>query len=252
MPQAATTKEPAGRQSQYAGSGRIPESVHTSHPTTGASRTLSAANAFPTKRPTRKAGLTREEHQNGRWHSAHVSWKRTLTLVLFVAYLSTVIVANWAVTTYGVVPVGFGLMAPAGVYVVGIAFTLRDLLHETGGRWLVLGAIAIGAVLSVLVATPALALASGVAFTVSELADLLVYEPLRRRGWLAAVAASNAAGLVVDSIVFLVIAFGSLQFLAGQVVGKAWMTLLAVAILAAGRALWKRSRSRDLRSEIPS
>ncbi len=181
-----------------------------------------------------------------------MSWKRTLTLVLFVAYLSTVIVANWAVTTYGVVPVGFGLMAPAGVYVVGIAFTLRDLLHETGGRWLVLGAIAIGAVLSVLVASPALALASGVAFTVSEIADLLVYEPLRRRGWLAAVAASNAVGLVIDSIVFLVIAFGSLQFLAGQVVGKAWMTLLAVAVLALGRALWKRTRSREVSSEVAS
>jgi queuosine precursor transporter len=166
--------------------------------------------------------------------------KRALTLVLFVAYLSTVIAANWAVTRYGVVPVGFGLMAPAGVYVVGVAFTLRDLLHETGGRWLVLGAIAVGAVLSVLVASPALAVASGVAFTVSELADLLVYEPLRRRGWLAAVAASNAVGLVIDSIVFLAIAFGSLQFLAGQVVGKAWMTLLAVALLAAGRALWRR------------
>jgi queuosine precursor transporter len=180
-----------------------------------------------------------------------VSLKRTLTLALFLAYLSTVILANWAVTTYGVVPVGFGLMAPAGVYVVGIAFTLRDLLHETGGRWLVLGAIAIGAVLSVLVATPALAVASGVAFTVSEVADLLVYEPLRRKGWLGAVAASNAVGLVIDSIVFLVIAFGSLQFLAGQVVGKAWMTLLAVAVLAAGRAAWRRRKAAgDLGSKV--
>ena len=39
----------------------------------------------------------------------------------------------------------------------------------------------------------------------------------------AAVVASSAVGLVVDSIVFLWLAFGSLDFLAGQVVGKAWM-----------------------------
>jgi MYXO-CTERM domain-containing protein len=36
---------------------------------------------------------------------------------------------------------------------------------------------------------------------------------------------------VADSIVFLTLAFGSLQYLPGQVVGKAWMTLLAVAVL---------------------
>ena len=35
-------------------------------------------------------------------------------------------------------------------------------------------------------------------------------------------------GLVVDSIVFLYLAFGSLDFLLGQVLGKAWMVLLAL------------------------
>ncbi|MEZ5888999.1 MAG: hypothetical protein R3D52_01315 [Xanthobacteraceae bacterium] len=33
---------------------------------------------------------------------------------------------------------------------------------------------------------------------------------------------------MVDSIVFLWLAFGSLDFLAGQVVGKAWMVLLSI------------------------
>jgi hypothetical protein len=34
--------------------------------------------------------------------------------------------------------------------------------------------------------------------------------------------------LVVDSVIFLYLAFGSLEFLAGQVVGKAWMVLLSI------------------------
>jgi hypothetical protein len=34
--------------------------------------------------------------------------------------------------------------------------------------------------------------------------------------------------LVVDSIVFLWLAFGSLEFLVGQIIGKLWMVLLAI------------------------
>jgi hypothetical protein len=48
---------------------------------------------------------------------------------------------------------------------------------------------------------------------------------------------------VIDSWLFLTLAFGSLQFFWGQVVGKAWMTLLAVAVIAtvrAGRAFLPR------------
>lgn len=164
-----------------------------------------------------------------------------LALTLAVAYLATIVAANWAITRYGVVPVGFGLMAPAGVYFAGLAFTLRDLLHEAAGRLVVLAAILAGAGLSFAVASPRLAVASAVAFGLSELADFVVYEPLRKRRWLLAVAASNIVGLVVDSALFLSLAFGSLAFLPGQVVGKAWMTLLAVALLAAGRRV-RRTR----------
>jgi hypothetical protein len=47
--------------------------------------------------------------------------------------------------------------------------------------------------------------------------------------------------LVVDSIVFLWLAFGSLDFLAGQVVGKAWMVLLSIPFVA-----WLRRRDERL------
>jgi uncharacterized PurR-regulated membrane protein YhhQ (DUF165 family) len=48
----------------------------------------------------------------------------------------------------------------------------------------------------------------------------------------AAVVASSIAGLVVDSIAFLWLAFGSLEFLLGQIVGKLWMVLLAAPFVA--------------------
>ncbi|HEV2125124.1 MAG TPA: VUT family protein [Chloroflexota bacterium] len=151
------------------------------------------------------------------------------TLAL-LGYIGTIFAANWAIANFGVVPVGFGLVAPAGVYFAGLAFTLRDIVQESLGRVVAVAAIVAGASLSALV-SPQFAIASGIAFLVSELADFAVYTPLRRRNWLGAVVASNTVGLVADSALFLSLAFGSLEFLTGQVVGKAWMTALAVAVL---------------------
>jgi queuosine precursor transporter len=56
-----------------------------------------------------------------------------------------------------------------------------------------------------------------------------------------AVIASSCVGLVIDSIVFLWLAFGSLDFLAGQIVGKAWMVLLSVPLVG-----WLRRRDERL------
>lgn len=154
-----------------------------------------------------------------------------LPLVLYVA---VIVAANWAITTFGVVPVGFGLMAPAGVFFAGLAFTLRDITQDQLGRRWTYAAIVVGAALSAFLSGP-LALASGVAFLVSETADLLVYSPLRERHWLWAVALSNLVGLVADSALFLWLAFGSLEFLLGQVVGKGEMTILAVIVLGVWR-----------------
>jgi uncharacterized PurR-regulated membrane protein YhhQ (DUF165 family) len=155
-------------------------------------------------------------------------------LAAFAAFIATIFAANWLIEHVGIVSVGFGLMAPAGVFMVGLAFTFRDVIQRTLGPWWTVLAILIGASLSWFV-SPAFAVASGVAFLVSELADFAVYTPLERRSWIGAVALSNTVGLVVDSWLFLALAFGSLEFFWGQVVGKAWMTLLAVPVLLAIR-----------------
>lgn len=155
-------------------------------------------------------------------------------IVAALLFVATVFAANWALQRFGFVSVGFGLMAPAGVYFAGLAFTLRDVVHRTLGRWAVLAAILIGAACSYLV-SPTFAAASAVAFLVSETADLLVYEPLSRRTFLGGVLASNVVGTVVDSALFLWLAFGSLSFIQGQIVGKFWMTLAALPLVFALR-----------------
>jgi uncharacterized PurR-regulated membrane protein YhhQ (DUF165 family) len=122
-------------------------------------------------------------------------------------------------------------MAPSGVLTVGFALVLRDVVQRCLGLSFGLAAVAIGTALSALVAPPSLVGASGVAFALSELADFAVYTPLARKRLLIAVVGSSMMGLVVDSIVFLSLAFGSLEFLPGQIVGKAWAVLIAIPLV---------------------
>jgi hypothetical protein len=126
--------------------------------------------------------------------------------VATAALVASIALANWLTGHYGLVPAGFGLLVTAGTYSAGLALALRDLLHESGGiRW-VLGTIAAGCVLSLLLADGRIALASAAAFGLAELLDLAVYAPLRRRHWHTAVAASNAVGAVVVWVTALFLA----------------------------------------------
>lgn len=159
-----------------------------------------------------------------------------LGVMWLAAYALTIVAANLAIERIGMVPVGFGLSAPAGVYFVGLALTCRDMVHERFGAGGAMVAVLAGAMLSYGIA-PGFAVASGVAFLFSEVADLAVYAPLRERRWVAGVIVSNMVGAVIDSALFLWLAFGSLDYMAGQVLGKAWMTVLAVIAL-----YWLRSR----------
>lgn len=158
------------------------------------------------------------------------------------AYMLSVVAANVAISVFGIVPVGFGMVAPAGVYVVGLSFTLRDVVQDRLGRWATLAAILGGAVLSAAM-SPQLAAASGAAFLASELADFAIYTPLRRRSWLLAIVLSNTVGAVVDSAIFLTLAFGSLAYLPGQVWGKTIMVLPVVAWRAV--QTWRAAAPRE-------
>jgi len=149
--------------------------------------------------------------------------------------------ANWLIGHVGTVcvpngpcliPVAPHIAAPSGVLMIGLALVLRDLVQRRLGLAWSSAAILGGTALSALLAPPHLVLASAAAFVLSEFADLGVYTPLQRRRLVLAVAASGALGLVVDSAVFLYLAFGDLAFLPGQIIGKAWMVALSLPLIA--------------------
>ena len=163
-------------------------------------------------------------------------------------FIATIPAANWLISNIGttcvpngpcLIPVGFGLMAPSGVLMIGLALVLRDLVQRTLGLSWSLAGIAAGAALSWLVAAPALAIASAAAFIFSELADTAVYTPLARKRLIPAVLASSLVGTAIDSALFLWLAFGSVALLPGLVLGKIWM------VAAATVAIWLSRRHLD-------
>jgi hypothetical protein len=172
-------------------------------------------------------------------------------LAAAAAYAPTVAAANWAITEWGVVRVGFGYSAPAAVYFVGLALVLRDLVQwvagggrprtATGIAWS-LAALAVGIGLSYWTAGAGVATASAAAFAVSESVDLLIFTvlaPGRRRTpqLTAAVVLAGAAAAVADTYVFLAVAptlvpgVSNYTFVPGQLIGKSYGIVLAAVLI---------------------
>jgi hypothetical protein len=158
--------------------------------------------------------------------------------VWVAGYIGSIVAANWATAAFGLVPIGFGLMVTAGTFAAGAAMILRDGIQQTSPRWAVPVAILVGAALSYVLAGPALAFASGVAFLVSELADWAVYSPVRGRSVPLAVLASSVVAAPIDTAGFLWLAEFPVTWPAiiGQFLVKTGMAGLV--------ALWLARRSK--------
>jgi queuosine precursor transporter len=160
------------------------------------------------------------------------------------------------------------LEAPGGVYAIGVALALVQLAHHTGttrrdgalnaqlliGLGFVGSAFFAGYIALVVHAHPAfpgqefdsavgstwrIVGASLVAFIASETVDNLVGAPLRERihdGLRVVVSVGVSAP--IDSVIFLVLAFGTagLHFFAGQLVGKiASSVVIGIPLVVLGR-----------------
>lgn len=168
--------------------------------------------------------------------------------IAVAAYAATIPAANYMIGNVGtfcvpdgpcLIPVGFGIMAPSGVLMVGLALLLRDAVHETLGKYWALAAIGFGGLLSFVLADPFIAVASIVAFLVSELSDFAVYSKIRERSRELGVLASGVVGSIIDSVLFLYLAFGSLAHIDGQIAGKIGVTCIAAGALFA----WKKYKN---------
>ena len=163
-------------------------------------------------------------------------------VVLAGAYIGLAVLANWLAARY-VWPVGFGYVAPGGVFAIGAVLVTRDWINQLAPK-VSLALIPIASGMSYGIGEAAgssslqkIALASVAAFCVSESVEFLVFAPIRRRSLTLGVALSGSVGIALDSFVFLSIAFGSLAFFDGQMIGKAEALAAGVVLTAARRAV---------------
>src|SRR5213596_1930268 len=139
--------------------------------------------------------------------------KRYLSLA--TGYFGLVVLANWLASRY-VISVGFARVAPAGVFCIGGVLVLRDWLQQLRGLFWTMPLVYAAGLASWGIGELAgwtslekIAVASVVAFTVSETIEAVVFTPLRKRNLTLGVALSATVGNAVDSYLFLALAFGS-------------------------------------------
>lgn len=154
---------------------------------------------------------------------------------MVAVYLVAIVLANLSVAYFGPVAV-----IPNSLVFIAADLVSRDALHDRwshrGLLWRMGLLIASGSILSWLLNRNAgpIALASFVAFAAAATVDTLMYSALRRQPWFLRVNGSNVPSAIVDSVVFLWLAFGPgalvlapLQVLAKISGGVVWSWVLA-------------------------
>jgi uncharacterized PurR-regulated membrane protein YhhQ (DUF165 family) len=159
----------------------------------------------------------------------------TRVRTIYVAlYIAVIVIANWMTATIGLVSIGFGLVVTAGTFAAGAALILRDGVQVHAGRKVLFPAIAVGAIVSAVTSTPALAVASGIAFAVSELVDTGVFTPLRDKSLAGAVVISSIVSAPIDTVLFLWIAGFPVtwQAILGQFLVKTTLALIVALFIS--------------------
>lgn len=164
-------------------------------------------------------------------------------LFLAACFVGLVVLANWLASRF-VVSVGFGREAPAGVFCIGAVLVLRDWLQQLRGLVWTMALVYTAGLASWAIGEAAgwtslekVAIASVVAFTVSETVEAIVFTPIRKRNLTLGVALSATVGNAVDSFLFLALAFGSQAFFLGQFIGKSEMIVIGTLLTLGRRRL---------------
>ena len=143
-----------------------------------------------------------------------------------------------------------------GALTYPVAFLVTDLTNRALGagaaRRVVYAGFAVAVLLSIAVAGPRIALASGLAFLLAQLLDITIFDRLRRAVWWQAPFISSTLASALDTALFFSLAF------AGTAVP--WVTLafgdygvklaIAVAMLVPFRVLMNRFQPRAINLRV--
>ena len=134
-----------------------------------------------------------------------------------VLAMTAVVLASNILVQY---PVNFNLGAVSladlltwGAFTYPIAFLVTDLTNRhfgpTTARYVVLLGFVVAVILSFILATPRIAIASGSAFLIAQLIDVSIFDRLRKSTWWKAPFVSSVLGSVIDTFLFFTLAFSA-------------------------------------------
>jgi len=140
-----------------------------------------------------------------------------------------------------------------GALTYPFAFLVTDLTNRLAGpacaRRAVISGFALGVTLSVITATPRIALASGTAFLLGQLLDIGLFNRLRQQSWWKAPLLSSALGSILDTATFFSLAFAGtdtpwLQLGFGDLCVKLSFALLLLAPYRMAVTQWSMRHAR--------
>jgi uncharacterized PurR-regulated membrane protein YhhQ (DUF165 family) len=117
-------------------------------------------------------------------------------------------------------PVNLADLLTWAAFTYPVAFLVTDLVNRAFGpaaaRKVIYAGFALGVALSVWLATPRIAIASGSAFLVAQLLDVFIFHRLRDRSWWVPPAVSSLIGSLVDTFLFFSLAFAASMAFLGE------------------------------------
>jgi uncharacterized PurR-regulated membrane protein YhhQ (DUF165 family) len=136
----------------------------------------------------------------------------------FVAAMAVVVTASNFLVQFPFDHFGLRDVLTWGAFTYPFAFLVTDLANRRHGlktaRMVVYAGFAVAVVLSVMLATPRIAIASGTAFLIGQLLDAQIFDRLRQQAWWRAPLISTLLGSALDTIIFFSLAFaGAFGFL---------------------------------------
>lgn len=138
-----------------------------------------------------------------------------LSLAPFVVMMALVVAASNFLVQFPFAHFGLQDLLTWGAFTYPIAFLVNDLANRRFGpaaaRRVVFAGFALAVVLSIWLATPRIAIASGSAFLAAQLLDTSIFNLLRRESWWQAPLISSVIGSILDTMIFFGLAF-SVQF----------------------------------------
>ena len=110
-------------------------------------------------------------------------------------------------------PVNLADLLTWGAFTYPVAFLVTDLTNRHFGphkaRLVVVAGFAVAVILSVWLATPRIAIASGTAFLVAQFLDISIFDRLRRKPWWQAPLFSSLVSSALDTLIFFSLAFAA-------------------------------------------